>query len=62
MYRGLGLKRVKALYKTFGTGYLCVSNRTDHTVYCFKLKFVDDYVTLIFGKIVSNALCLIMNV
>ena len=48
MYQGL--KRVKALYKAFGIGQLYVSNRTDHTVYTFKLKFVDDYVTIIFKK------------
>lgn len=51
MYRGLGLKRVKILYKMFGTGYLCVSNRTKYTIYTFKLKSTDKYVMLRFGKI-----------
>lgn len=50
MYRNLGLKRVKVLYKTFGIGYLYISDRIKYTVYSFKLKFVDDYVTLIFGR------------
>ena len=50
MYRRLGLKRAKVLYKAFGIGQLYISNRIDHAVYTFKLKFVDDYVTLIFRK------------
>lgn len=50
MYRDLGSKRVKQLYKTFGTEYLCVSNYPKYTVYTFKLKSTDNYVMLIFGK------------
>lgn len=50
MYRGLGLKRVKLLYKTFGTEYLFNSNYTKRTVYCFKLKFTDNYVKLTFER------------
>lgn len=50
MYRGLGLKRVKRLYKTFGTGSLCVSNRPKYTVYIFKLKSAEECVRLIFEK------------
>lgn len=50
MYRGLGLKRIKVLYKMFGMGYLCVSNYPKYTVYTFKLKSTDKYVMLRFGK------------
>lgn len=52
MYRGLGSKRVKRLYKVFGTGYLCVSNSTKYTVYTFKLKSAEECVILIFRKII----------